>query len=112
MKIFFHLSREGQKKRFLERLDDPTKYWKFSASDLAERGNGDEYRAAYEEAISATSTPWAPSYVVPADHMYALRPLVGGLLVHPIDEIDLRLSEVGPDELKSLVRARNELLAE
>jgi PPK2 family polyphosphate:nucleotide phosphotransferase len=112
VKIFLHLSREEQKKRFLERLDDPAKYWKFSAGDLAERGYWDEYRAAYEEAISATSTPWAPWYVVPADHKYALRPLVGGLLVHTIDEIDLRLPEVSPDELKALVRARDELRAE
>ena len=112
VKIFLHLSREEQKKRFLERLDDPTKYWKFSAGDLAERGYWDQYRAAYEEAISATSTPWAPWYVVPADHKYALRPLVGGLLVHTIDEIDLRLPEVGPDELQALARARDELRAE
>ena len=112
VKIFLHLSREEQKTRFLDRLDDPTKYWKFSVGDLAERGYWDEYRAAYEEAISATSTPWAPWYVVPADHKYALRPLVGGLLVHTIDEIDLRLPEVSPDQLKALVRARDELRAE
>jgi PPK2 family polyphosphate:nucleotide phosphotransferase len=112
VKIFLHLSREEQKKRFLERLDDPAKYWKFSVGDLAERGHWHEYQAAYEEALTATSTPWAPWYVVPADHKYALRALVGGIVVHTIDEMDLRPPQVGPDELEALARARAELLAE
>ncbi len=112
VKIFLHLSREEQKRRFLERLDDPAKFWKFSADDLAERGHWSEYRVAYEEALTATSTPWAPWYVVPADHKYRLRALVGGILVHTIDEMDLRLPQVGPDELKALARAKKELLAE
>jgi polyphosphate kinase 2 (PPK2 family) len=112
VKIFLHLSREEQKKRFLERLDDPAKYWKFSVGDLAERGHWHEYQAAYEEALTATSTPWAPWYVVPADHKYALRALVGGIVVHTIDEMDLRPPQVGPDELEARARARAELLAE
>ena len=74
VKVFLHLSRDEQKKRFLKRLDDPDKRWKFSTSDLAEREHWDDYQTAYEEALSATSTPWAPWYVVPADHKYAFEP--------------------------------------
>jgi PPK2 family polyphosphate:nucleotide phosphotransferase len=112
VKIFLHLSREEQKKRFLERLDDPAKQWKFSAGDLAERGYWDQYRAAYEEALTATSTPWAPWYVVPADHKYRLRALVGGIVVRAIDAMDLKRPQLGPDELKALAQAKDELLAE
>jgi PPK2 family polyphosphate:nucleotide phosphotransferase len=112
VKIYLHLSRDQQKKRLLERLDDPAKSWKFSTSDLAERGYWDQYRAAYEEALTATSTPWAPWYVVPADHKYALRALVGGILVHTIDQLDLHVPELGPDGLQALERARTKLLAE
>jgi PPK2 family polyphosphate:nucleotide phosphotransferase len=112
VKIYLHLSRDEQKKRLLARLDDPAKFWKFSTADLAERGYWDQYLAAYEEALTATSTPWAPWYVVPADHKYALRALVGGILVHTIDGLDLRVPEVGPDGLQAVERARAQLLAE
>ncbi len=112
VKIFLHVSKELQKRRFLERLDDPDKYWKFSAADLAERGHWDDYMAAYEEALTATSTAWAPWYVVPADHKYTLRALVGGIVVHTIDEMDLPAPQVAPDGLQALARAKAELLAE
>ena len=112
VKVYLHLSREEQRRRFLKRLDDPAKNWKFSAADLAERHLWDEYRVAYEDAITATSTEWAPWHVVPADHKYALRALVGGILVDTIDRLDLALPGVGSDEAKALVRARAELLAE
>jgi PPK2 family polyphosphate:nucleotide phosphotransferase len=112
VKIFLHLSKEQQKKRLLERLDDPGKRWKFSAADLAERSYWDKYRMAYEEAITATSTPWAPWYVVPADHKYAARALVGGILVHCIDSLDLRLPTLTADQLASLEQAKARLLAE
>ena len=112
VKIFLHLSRDQQRKRLLERLADPGKYWKFSAGDVAERGHWDEYRAAYEETLTATSTPWAPWYVVPADHKYSLRALVGGILVHTIDRMDLRPPTVGPGEREAIDRARTALLSE
>ena len=112
MKIFLHVSKEVQKNRFLERLGDPSKHWKFSMADLAERGHWDEYQAAYEETLTATSTPWAPWFIVPADHKYALRALVGGILAHAIDQMDLRSPKLGPDELESLAQARAELQAE
>lgn len=67
VKIFLHLSKEEQKKRFLKRIDDPEKNWKFSEADIAERAHWDEYQDAYQEAIRATSTKIAPWYIVPAD---------------------------------------------
>ncbi len=112
VKIFLHVSKDEQKRRFLERLDDPAKYWKFSAADLAERGHWDDYMTAYEEALTATSTTWAPWYVVPADHKYNLRALVGGIVVHAIDEMDLPLPQVAPHDTEALARAKIELLAE
>ncbi len=112
MKVFLHISKGEQKKRFLSRLDDPTKNWKFSMADLAERKHWDEYQTAYEEALSATSTPWAPWYVVPADHKYALRALVGGIIVDAIDQMDLKSPEVAPNGLVVLGQAKDELLAE
>ena len=73
IKFFLHLSRHEQKKRFLDRIEDPDKHWKFSASDIAEREHWDAYMAAYEEAITATSTADAPWYVIPADHKWVSR---------------------------------------
>jgi PPK2 family polyphosphate:nucleotide phosphotransferase len=112
VKVFLHVSKEEQKKRLLSRLDDPAKNWKFSVADLAERKHWDEYQGAYEEALSATSTTWAPWYVVPADHKYALRALVGGIIVDAIDQLGLRAPVVSGDGLEALGIARNELLAE
>jgi PPK2 family polyphosphate:nucleotide phosphotransferase len=112
VKIFLHLSRQEQKARFLDRLDDAAKNWKFSANDLAERKHWHEYQAAYEEALTATSTPWARWHVVPADHKYALRALVGGIIVNTIDEMDLRPPQLDGDDRQALARAKDELLAE
>jgi polyphosphate kinase 2 (PPK2 family) len=112
VKVFLHVSKEEQKERFLSRLDDPAKNWKFSAADLAEREHWNEYQNAYEEALSATSTKWAPWYVVPADHKYALRALVGGVIVDAIDQMGLKLPVRPADSLAALGRAKNELLSE
>jgi PPK2 family polyphosphate:nucleotide phosphotransferase len=112
VKLFLHVSKEEQKRRFLKRLDHPDKNWKFSTADLAERRHWDEYRTAYEDALTATSTTWAPWYVVPADHKYALRALVGGIVVNAIDQLDLAPPRMNADDLDALSRARAELLAE
>jgi PPK2 family polyphosphate:nucleotide phosphotransferase len=112
VKVFLHISKEEQQKRFLDRLDDPTKNWKFSVADLAERKHWNEYQSAYEEALSATSTKWAPWYVVPADHKYELRALVGGIVVDTIDQMDLKPPEVAADTRAALGRAKDELLTE
>jgi PPK2 family polyphosphate:nucleotide phosphotransferase len=112
VKIFLHVSCETQKKRFLDRLEDPAKNWKFSTSDLAERKFWDEYQIAYEEALTATSTPWAQWYVVPADHKYALRALVGGIIVNEIDSMDLSPPALSTPALAALAQAKHDLLAE
>jgi PPK2 family polyphosphate:nucleotide phosphotransferase len=112
IKIFLHLSRDEQKQRLLDRLDNPDKNWKFSANDLAERKHWDDYQAAYEEALTTTSTPWAPWYVVPADHKYALRALVGGIIVNSINDMELRPPQLSSAERDALARARDELLTE
>src|SRR4051794_14355295 len=73
LKFFLHVSKKEQKRRFLERLERPEKQWKFTAADLAERGYWSKYMEAYEDALSATSTRWAPWYIIPADHKWATR---------------------------------------
>jgi PPK2 family polyphosphate:nucleotide phosphotransferase len=112
LKFFLHVSAEEQRRRLLARLDDPDKVWKFSPSDLAEHGRYAEYQRAYEEAISATSTTWAPWYVVPADHKYAMRALVGGIVVNAIDALDLSLPRPDTDRLAEIEEARKALRAE
>jgi polyphosphate kinase 2 (PPK2 family) len=93
-------------------LEVPAKNWKFSVADLAERQHWDEYQGAYEEALSATSTAWAPWYVVPADHKYALRALVGGIIVDAIDQMGLKSPKVAEDGQAALAKVKAELLAE
>jgi PPK2 family polyphosphate:nucleotide phosphotransferase len=112
VKFFLHISKAEQRTRLLRRLDDPAKNWKFSPSDITEHGCFDDYRRAYEPAISATSTHWAPWYVVPADHKYALRALVGGILVHLIGQLDLRRPALSAAQRAALTNARRELAAE
>ena len=112
LKFFLHLSKEEQKRRFLARLDDPKKHWKFSAADLTERGHWDEYMSAYEEMLSATSTEWAPWYVIPADHKYIARTLVAGILTHSIQGLGLAFPEVPASQAKVLESARKTLESE
>jgi PPK2 family polyphosphate:nucleotide phosphotransferase len=112
VKIFLHLSKEEQKKRFLDRLDHQDKYWKFSASDVAERAYWAEYQVAYEQALTATSTTWAPWYVVPADHKHLSRALVAGILVDAIDGMGLQLPTIGAEERARLNEERANLKAE
>jgi len=109
VKFFLHLSKAEQKKRFLARLDDPHKEWKFSAADVAERARWDEYMKAYEDALTATSTPWAPWYVVPADHKWLTHALVAAILVETIDALGLSWPEVSEAEHEANVEARRQL---
>jgi PPK2 family polyphosphate:nucleotide phosphotransferase len=112
LKFFLHLSKGEQKKRFLERLEDPEKHWKFSASDLAERAFWKEYMEAFEEALSATSTEWAPWYVIPADHKWVARAVVADLVTSAIGALQLAYPEVTPAKRKALAEARAQLEAE
>lgn len=112
VKFFLHLSKSEQRKRFLARLDDPDKHWKFNSADLSERGRWHEYTDAYENVIGATSTPWAPWYVIPADHKPTMRAMVAGILVSVLDSLDLSWPEVSPAEMADLEKARKALEAE
>jgi PPK2 family polyphosphate:nucleotide phosphotransferase len=112
VKFFLHVSKDEQKRRFLSRLDEVDKHWKFSAGDLVERGFWDQYQAAYEEALTATSTAWAPWYVIPADHKYVMRTVVAGVLAGAIEVLQPKFPEVTKAQLKHLEEARQQLLAE
>jgi len=112
VKIYLHLSKDEQQRRFLDRLDDPAKHWKFSPADMAERAYFDDYQRAYETAITSTSTAWAPWYVVPADHKHAARALAGGVLAHTIDQLDLHVPTLSPAEEGVLNDARRTLHAD
>ncbi|HEV2360570.1 MAG TPA: PPK2 family polyphosphate kinase, partial [Acidimicrobiales bacterium] len=112
VKFFLHISREEQRRRLLARIDDPKKNWKFSSGDLAERARWDDYSAAYEDALTSTSTHFAPWYVIPADHKPTMRALVAGVLVHSIEGLDLAYPHLGEAEHADLEKARASLLAE
>jgi PPK2 family polyphosphate:nucleotide phosphotransferase len=112
LKFFLHVSRDEQRKRFLKRLEDPKKHWKFAAGDLTERGFWKDYMKAYEEAISATSTKWAPWYIIPADHKWVTRGLVARILVSTIDKLDLRYPEVTPEQKEAIEVAKKQLAEE
>jgi len=112
VKFFLHVSKEEQGRRFLDRLGHPAKHWKFSPADLAEREHFEAYQDAYEAALTATSTPWAPWYVVPADHKPAMRALVGGIVVSAIDGLHLAYPHAEGDQAAVLDRARRELEAD
>jgi PPK2 family polyphosphate:nucleotide phosphotransferase len=112
VKFFLYVSQAEQKKRFLARLDEPHKEWKFNAADVAERARWDDYMAAYDAAITATSTPWAPWFVIPADHKWLTQALVARILVDTITGLDMHWPEVSPKEHEANVEARKQLDAE
>jgi len=111
-KFFLHVSRDEQKKRFLERIEQPEKNWKFSAADAKERGHWDEYMDAYQTLIRETSTPESPWYVVPADNKWYTRLVVAAATVDALASLDLKYPKVGTKQLAELAAARKTLLAE
>jgi PPK2 family polyphosphate:nucleotide phosphotransferase len=112
LKFFLHVSKGEQKRRFLERLERPEKNWKFSASDLAERGYWKDYMEAYEDALEATTTEEAPWYVVPADHKWVTRAIVADVITKAIRSLDLRFPEVTEEQQKVLAEAKRQLQEE
>jgi len=112
LKFFLHVSRDEQKKRFLERLEDPEKHWKFSAQDLNERQYWNDYMRAYEEALEATSTKWAPWYVIPADNKAVARVLVSNILTRAMEELNLEFPVVSKEEKLALEEAHKRLVSE
>ena len=112
VKLFLNVSKAEQKRRFLARLDAPNKEWKFNAADVAERARWDDYMSAFENALTGTSTPWAPWYVIPADHKWLAQALMARLLVETIGDLDLQWPEVSESEREANAKARRELEAE
>jgi PPK2 family polyphosphate:nucleotide phosphotransferase len=112
IKFFLNVSKEEQRQRFLERINDPQKQWKFSAADLAERAHWNEYVRAYEQMLSRTSTEWAPWYVVPADRKWVTRAIVAAILTTAIAALDLRYPELTAEKLAQIDEARRRLAAE
>jgi PPK2 family polyphosphate:nucleotide phosphotransferase len=109
-KFFLHVSREEQKRRFLARLEEPEKNWKFSEADVHERKYWDDYMNAYEDMIRHTSTPGAPWYVVPADHKWFTHIAASVALIQTLEEIDLQLPKLDKTRLKQLDQAKQLLL--
>ncbi len=110
LKFFLHVSKAEQKARFLARLDEPSKHWKFSESDVKEREHWKSYMAAYEDAIRHTAAPHAPWFVVPADHKWFARLLIAAAIRHALDALDLRFPIVGAARTAELARARAQLV--
>ncbi len=110
LKFFLHVSKKEQKKRFLERAEHPEKNWKFSASDMAERGHWDEYQKAYEDMIRNTATKDSPWYVVPADNKWFTRVVVAAALVDALADLNLEYPKVDQAKLDEIAKAKKELL--
>ncbi len=106
LKFFLHLSKEEQRKRFLERLNDPKKHWKFSPSDIAERAHWKEYRKAYEDMLEATSTKHAAWHVIPADHKWVARSLVATIIARSIAGLDLKYPEITEEKRQQIAQAK------
>ncbi|EKQ67032.1 Polyphosphate:AMP phosphotransferase [Leptolyngbyaceae cyanobacterium JSC-12] len=112
LKFFLNVSKEEQKKRFMERLNLPEKNWKFSVSDVKERQLWDEYMAAYEAVFNHTSTEWAPWYIVPADRKWYMRLIVAGIIYQTLENLGLNYPEITSAQKQSLLEARKLLESE
>jgi PPK2 family polyphosphate:nucleotide phosphotransferase len=111
-KFFLHVSKEEQKKRFLERLEDSKKNWKFSMADVKERAYWKDYQEAFEETIQNTATTHAPWYVVPADHKWYTQLVVASAIITALEELDLCFPDVNKEKKKELENVRESLLHE
>lgn len=112
LKFFLNVSRGEQRKRFLSRLEEPAKNWKFSLADLKERGHWDEYQQYYEDMLNATSTEAAPWYVIPADKKWFTRACVADIITTRLSKLDLKYPAVPEQEMAALAEARRQLEAE
>jgi polyphosphate kinase 2 (PPK2 family) len=110
VKFFLHVSKKEQQRRFLERLDNPDKNWKFSANDAKERGYWDEYMKAYEETIRETATENSPWYLVPADNKWFTRVIVAAAIIDTLGAMKLAYPKVSAAKRQELVKARKLLL--
>ncbi|HTP80992.1 MAG TPA: polyphosphate kinase 2 family protein [Bacteroidota bacterium] len=111
LKFFLNVSKEEQKRRFLKRIEDADKNWKFSATDSKERGFWDDYMEAYEEAFNHTSTPWAPWYILPADHKWFTRAVVSSILLKTLKSLRMSYPKVTQQHKAELAKIRRQLSA-
>jgi PPK2 family polyphosphate:nucleotide phosphotransferase len=112
LKFFLNVSKEEQRKRFLDRLDEPSKNWKFSMADITERALWNRYMAVYQDIVRHTSTAAAPWHVVPADHKWFARVVIGSAIVSALETLNLRFPRVDKASLEEFKRVREALLAE
>ena len=112
LKFFLNISKEEQRERFLDRLEEPAKNWKFSMGDITERALWGKYQAAYQEIVRHTSTAVAPWHVVPADHKWFARVVIGSTIVGALEKLDLQFPKVDPASLQEFKQVRTALLAE
>lgn len=112
IKFFLQLSKNEQKNRFLDRINEPDKNWKFSSSDIKERGYWNNYQTAFEQAISKTSTNHAPWYIIPADNKWFSRMAISDVIIHTLKGLNLQIPELDADEKAKLESAKQILLAE
>jgi PPK2 family polyphosphate:nucleotide phosphotransferase len=112
LKFFLNVSKQEQRRRFLERLEIPAKNWKFSMADVTERAHWGKYQAAYQEVIRHTSTAVAPWYVVPADHKWFARVVIGSTIVAALDQLDLKFPKADKESLKEFKAVRAALESE
>jgi PPK2 family polyphosphate:nucleotide phosphotransferase len=112
LKFFLNVSKKEQKKRFLERIHEPEKNWKFSANDVKERAHWDKYQHAYQEMLRATSTEWAPWHVIPADNKWFTRLAVGALIYRTLKNMNLSYPQISKTARQELEQARVELMRE
>jgi PPK2 family polyphosphate:nucleotide phosphotransferase len=112
VKFFLNVSKEEQRRRFLERIDQADKHWKFSYGDIEQRARWDDYQDAYQDALEATSTDEAPWYVVPADHKWVTRAVVSRILVNTIKSLELQYPAVSETQRQQIAEARAKLMSE
>lgn len=112
LKFFLNVSREEQRRRFLERLEDPAKQWKFSMDDIKERALWPRYQAVYQDIVRHTATPHAPWYVVPADHKWFARVVIGSVINAALEELDLRFPRADKGSLEEFEQVRQALVKE
>lgn len=112
LKFFLHVSKKEQKRRFIERIDDESKNWKFAVGDLKERAHWKDYRLAYEDLLSNTSTKQAPWFVIPADDKWFMRLIIGKIIYTEFEKLKLEYPKVSPEQKAELLKAKAELLGE
>ena len=110
MKFFLNISYDEQRRRFIERIEEPDKHWKFNARDVKERAHWKQYQKAYEDMLEATSTKWAPWWVVPADNKWFARLMISEIIAMQLEKLDIAPPKVSTEALAEMLMLREQLL--